>query len=75
MVRDRSYFHGLNPEFLGSIVEQDPVLVRVSPAGNRSPPGAGGLHERVYLVWALCGFVSSSPGDLLTRGQAAGWAG
>ena len=65
MVRDRSYFHGLNPEVLASIVEQDPVLsARV--AGTESiAPWRWRLHERVYLVWAL----------ILTRGQAAGRAG
>jgi hypothetical protein len=53
MVRDRSYFHGLNPEVLGSIVEQDPIL-RARVAGRESiAPWRWRLHARVYIVWAL----------------------
>ena len=65
IVRDRSYFHGLNPEFLGAIVEQDPVLSARVVHKESIAPWRWRLHERVYLVWAL----------RLTRGQAAGWAG
>jgi hypothetical protein len=53
LVRDRTYFHGLNPEILGSIVAQDPVL-RARVAREESiAPWRWNLHGRVYLVWAL----------------------
>ena len=53
MVRDRTYFHGLNPEVLETIVEQDPVLSERLEAGEWIDPWRWSLHERVYLVWAL----------------------
>jgi hypothetical protein len=53
MVRDRAYFHGLNPDFLGSIVDQDPVLSMRVADGESLSPWCWKLHERVYLVWAL----------------------
>jgi hypothetical protein len=52
MVRNRTYFHGLNPEVLGSIVERDPVLCARLAAGESIAPWRWKLHERVYLVWA-----------------------
>ena len=42
MVRDRSYFHGLNPEVLAVDRRARPRSGARMPARNRSPPGAGG---------------------------------
>ncbi len=53
IVRDRAYFHGLNPVVVGSIVEQDPVLSMRVASGESLAPWRWHLHGRVYLVWAL----------------------
>jgi hypothetical protein len=65
IVHKRRYFHGLNPEVLQSIVEQDAVLGPRITGTRSAAPWRWRLHDRVYLVWAL----------ILTRGQAAVWAG
>ena len=44
MVRDRTYFHGLNPEILGSIVEQDPILSARVASGESIAPWRWRLH-------------------------------
>ena len=72
LVRERSYFHGLNPEVLWSLFEHDPVLSRLVAGRESLARWRWSLHARVYLVWALR-FRMAEVG--LPRGQPGGHAG
>lgn len=53
LVRDRNFFHGVNPGAIASVFQSDPVL-RARVAGLEwVGPWRWKLHDRVYLVVAL----------------------
>ncbi|WP_406693874.1 hypothetical protein V5E97_22825 [Singulisphaera sp. Ch08] len=60
LVRDRNYFHGVNPEVLWTTFEEDPVLRALVTEREALTPWRWKLHARLYLVWAIRFKVASS---------------
>jgi hypothetical protein len=53
LVRDRNFFHGLNPRALHSLFHTDPTLSAELAAVEAAPPWRWTLHGRVYAVYAF----------------------
>ncbi|SIN71824.1 hypothetical protein SAMN05444166_0396 [Singulisphaera sp. GP187] len=53
IVRERNYFHGVNPEILWSLFEDDPFLRVLVTERESLTPWRWKLHARLYLVWAI----------------------
>ncbi|AGA28772.1 hypothetical protein [Singulisphaera acidiphila] len=53
IVRERNYFHGVNPDVLWAAFEEDPVLRALVTERESLAPWRWKLHARLYLVWAI----------------------
>jgi hypothetical protein len=53
LVRDRNFFHGVNPAVLSSLPAQDPILKAQVADLELIPPWRWDLGPRLYLVWAM----------------------
>jgi hypothetical protein len=53
LLRDRNFFHGVNPMVLSSIARRDPVLSVEVASQELLPPWLWDIDPRVYLVWAM----------------------
>lgn len=53
IVRVRNYFHGVNPEILWDLFDEDPILRVLVTEREALAPWRWKLHARLYLVWAI----------------------